>query len=525
MIYLDKKWFKDMINDYFDMFHKIASIRADTVAIKYKSTFLTYKTMANLINRLSKAILDLLSEKHNVPVVIYQNRGIEFVISMLAVLQAGAYYIPIEKPIPIERLKYICNQINPKIILIDEEQRQQEKLPYPYMRVILQGDSCCAAGITVRRTEMDLAYVMYTSGTTGNPKGVKISYRNLCNLVGSFYDILYHEFKDPVNIGVISSFSFDASVKMIFPAFAYGNTLVISDKSVKNFGRKIHCFLKDNDVLISDGTPSHLMLMMAQKTKVFTETEYFIIGGENLDYQTLRGFCTYLRRIPTIINVYGPTECCVDIAYNRINKDDIFKRDGLVPIGKALPNNFLEIRDASQRIISQKLKKGELWIKGNQVGHGYVDGELRGFIFENNMLNRTYRTGDLAMYNEENEIIILGRLDRQVKINGNRIELDDISSVIRKRKECVNAEVELIQDNDRNYLVAFVVVKEDERSLIRSWNDFLLKELPTYMLPQKYIFVERIPLTDCGKVNRKLLKDIYFENKKEGQLYGCKARN
>lgn len=503
-----------MVNDYFDMFHKMASIRCDIAAIKYKSTCLTYKRLLNLINRLSKRIFELIGEEHNVPIVIYQKRGIEFVISMLAILQAGAYYIPVEKPIPIERLKYICNQINPRMILIDEDD-QQEKLPYLYMQISLEDDDCCTERVIVHRSEMDLAYVMYTSGTNGKPKGVKISYGNLCHLVSAFYGILYHEFKDTVNIGVMSSFTFDASVKMIFPALAYGNTLVIADNSVKNFGRKIHCFHKDNNIFVCDGTPSHLMLMMAQKTKVFTEAEYFIIGGECLEYQTLKEFCYYLKRTPTIINVYGPTECCVDIAYNRINKDDIFKRKGSVSIGKTLPNNLLEIRDTAQKQITQKLEKGELWIKGTQVGYGYVDGELRGFIFEDNMLNRTYRTGDLAMYNEDNEIVILGRLDRQVKINGNRIELDEVSSVIREIKECINAEVELIQDGKRNYLVAFVVVNKDEMTCMQVWNDFLMSKLPKYMLPQKYIFVEKIPLTDRGKIDRKRLKDIYFEKKKE----------
>lgn len=510
------------MNDFLDMFYKMASTRSDTVAIKYKSISLTYKAMANLINLLSKSIFELIGEDHNVPIVIYQKRGIEFVVSMLAVLQAGAYYIPIEKPIPIERLKNICDQVRPKMILIDEED-MPNGFPYLYKKVTLKECDCCTECFTVHRTEADLAYVMYTSGTTGLPKGVKISYGNLCNLVYSFYNILYYEFKDAVNIGMISSFSFDASVKMIFPALAYGNTLIIADRSVRNFGRKIHFFHKDNDILVSDGTPSHLELMMAQKTKVFTKAEYFIIGGEQLEYQTLKKFCEHLNRTPTIINVYGPTECCVDVAYNRVSKDDIFKRDGFVPIGKALPNNSLEIHDSKQRVISRKGKPGELWIKGKQVGYGYIDGELRGFIFDEKMMNRTYKSGDLAMYNEDNEIIILGRLDRQVKIHGNRVELDEISSVIKELWECVDAEVELIQDEKRHYLVAFVILKEMAEIPIQSWNEYLMSKLPEYMLPQKYILVKRIPLTDQGKVDRKYLKKIYFEEKKKREFYGCKT--
>lgn len=472
----------------------------DAVAIKDSSGSITYGGLEERIRCLTGRILNVIgSKKGNVPVVIYQNRGIDFVVSILAVLNVGAYYVPLEKPIPFERVKYICDQISPSLIITDEEVTELS-----FCSISVRADDKAWNEVEDAHREDDLVYVMFTSGTTGVPKGVKLSYGNLSNLVFAFQDILYSDLNESVNIGAISSFGFDASVKMIFPALTYGHTLVIADKSVSNFGRKIHYFHAQNNILVSDGTPSHLKLMMFQKTKVYTTAEYFLVGGENLEYSVLRDFCRFINRTPIFINVYGPTECCVDIAYNRVSQKDILKKEGYVPIGKALPNNTLEIHDLETGVITERFQKGELWIRGNQVGYGYVDGENRGFLFEDNMKKRTYRTGDFAMYDENDDIVILGRTDRQVKIHGNRVELDEISMILKKIENISDAEVELLMIDEKEMLVAFVATKEDDVD-IQEWNTFLIGRLPKYMLVQRYVFVEKIPVTDRGKVDHAAL--------------------
>ena len=171
-----------------------------------------------------------------------------------------------------------------------------------------------------------------------------------------------------------------------------------------------------------------------------------------------------------------------------------------------MPNNTLEIRDFEMGMITEKFQLGELWIRGNQVGFGYVDGETRGFLFNDNMRYRTYRTGDVAMYDENNDIVILGRTDRQVKIHGNRVELDEISLILKNIKNISDAEVELLTIDDKELLVAFVVANENEVN-IHEWNAFLIERLPKYMLVQKYIFVKKIPITQHGKVDHATLID------------------
>lgn len=487
-----------MFVGFWNRFCETVRDKGDTVALKDSSGSITYSELEKRICCLSDRIINAFgSYRGNVPVVIYQNRGIDFVVSMLAVIYAGAYYIPLEKPIPIERVKYICEQINPALIISDEDTTE---LPYDSIPVVTQ-EKAAWRELDIVLREDDLVYVMFTSGTAGTPKGVKISYGNLSNLVFSFWNILYFELTESVNIGVLSSFGFDASVKMIYSALTYGHTLVIADKSVINFGRKIHYFHVENDIFVSDGTPSHLRLMILQKTRNYTNTRYFLVGGENLEFSLLRDFSHFINRIPIFINVYGPTECCVDIAYNRVCKRDILEKDGYVPIGNAFPNNSLEIHDSDNKVIDKPLQKGELWIRGNQVGYGYVDGENRGFLFGDNMRSRIYRTGDIAMYNEDGDIVILGRADRQVKVHGNRVELDEISMVLKKIGNIVDADVEFLEIDGQKILVALVVA-EDEVVDIHEWNAFLAERLPKYMLVQKYVIVKKIPLTDRGKIDR-----------------------
>lgn len=506
-------------NDFFDMFYQSVANRPESIAVKYKSQKITYKELASAVFSLSKDLLRNIPANHNVPVLIYQNRGIGFIVSMLAVLNVGAYYIPIERSTPYERVQRICEQIKPRIVLVDDDTVRDE-LYFSCQLLKWNGVENCTDFIRINRGETDLAYIMFTSGSSGVPKGIKISYGNLCNLVFGFYDVLYYEFSSSINIGMISSFSFDASVKMIFPALAYGHTLVIAQENVRYFGRNIHHFHNENNILVCDGTPTHLSLMIAQKTDVFSMAEYFLIGGERLEYELLHSFCQLLKRTPTIINVYGPTECCVDVSYKRVREIDIKQQTGVVPVGKAMPNNDLEIRTKRGKLIRRKNEKGELWIRGKQVGCGYIDGEMRGFVFDKEKLTRAYRTGDVAFYNDNYEVVVLGRMDRQVKINGNRVELDEISSVIKQKEECAMATVELIQDGNRKILVAFIVVNSRGKLSERDLTNHVISKLPPYMIPRKYVFLNEIPFTKQGKIDHRCLERIYMLSKREGDFFG-----
>lgn len=482
------------------------STDVNRIAIKYENQVLTYKELDIKSEVLANKIRKKIGNKANCPIVIYQKRGLEFIECIIAIMKCGCYYVPVENTIPIERVKYIYNDVQAELIISDDliiESNQYKVLNIGSEQLVYKEKKFLDIP---ELQENDLVYVMYTSGTSGKPKGVKIKYSNLQNLVESFWNILYYNISESVNVGVLASFGFDSSVKQIYCSLFYGHTLVISEDDVKYFGRKIHEFLNNNNISVCDCTPSHIKLMTKQRAKQDSNVQYLVVGGENLRWETLSDFKKSMNTFPVIINVYGPTECCVDVSYNIIHKFTE-EQKGYVPIGIPLNNTKLSIHDENLREITRSNCEGELFISGKQVGAGYVNLNSSNFISlagENNEFD-TYRTGDLAMYNDNMDIIILGRIDRQVKLNGFRIELDEISSIISEHAGCECA-VCMFENKEIKKLVAFLTKRFDEAVL----KECLSKQLPKYMIPKAFIFIEMIPLTTSGKLNISMLEQIYL---------------
>lgn len=480
------------------------------VAITYLGQNITYYQLNVMSNYVAHRINKFLGESKNSPILIYQNRGIEFIIFMIAIMKTGCFYVPLENSMPLERVKYILNDLQAKCIISTQIIEGVDKSNQINISIDDMKSECDKFSYYNEIMDDDLVYVMYTSGTSGKPKGVKIKYTNLFNLINSFWNIVYHQFESSVNIGVLASFSFDASVKQIFCALYYGHNLIISEENVKFFGRRIHSFHNKYNITLCDCTPSHLKLMYRQTAKENTKIKYMVVGGENLCWDILTEFSNVVEEMPVIINVYGPTECCVDVSYNYITsiKSDA---DGYVPIGKPLDNTRLYIQDENGNNIDQPNVFGELIVEGKQIGAGYVNYRNTSFSNTGKSLGfDTYRTGDLAMFNEDKDIIILSRLDRQVKVNGYRIELDEISQCIESITK-YGCDTILIENDEIKKLVSFIEGPFDE-SLVKME---LLRRLPNYMVPKVYIQVEYIPLTKNGKLDTRELERIYYSDCEE----------
>lgn len=461
-------------------------------AIIYKDEFITYGELIRKVKAVAKSIKKRLNFEKGKPVVIYYSRGIDFIVYQLAVLWCASYYIPVDRSMPRERVKDIYADIDAKLLITDDDTNQ---FPESFTTLNIEG---IRAEETLDETDCpehvldhDLVYVIYTSGTSGKPKGVKIMYRNLKNLVSSFYDIVYKHFDQPVKVGVMSSFGFDASVKQIYNSLYYGHTLVIADDTVRNFGRKIHMFHNRNELSVCDGTPSQLKLMLLQKTDEYTKVKYMLIGGENLNWSLLHQYKNKADVTPVFINLYGPTECCVDVSYHVITELNNNGEQN-VTIGKPLHNTELFLLDEQGNVIQENNKPGELCVTGKQVGAGYVNILSENFVGTIDDQNYMYKTGDLAIYNNEHSLVILHRKDRQVKLNGYRIELDEISSLIEDYLKC-----QCISIVKENSIVSFLVNAEATEGL----KQHLKEKLPRYMLPKKYCKIEQIPITTNGKIN------------------------
>lgn len=332
---------------------------------------------------------------------------------------------------------------------------------------------------------------MYTSGTTGKPKGVKITYENLMNLIKSFEKIIYHNYDEHINVAVIAPFSFDASVKQIYCSLYYGNSLIIANNIDKCIGRKLVDFWNKNNINITDITPSYIEIILQSRKKI--KSIVFLIGGESLHWNKVEQLRKLTDGTCSIINLYGPTECCVDVAYNII-ADETNKKYGTVPIGIPLENTYLKIKDENGVDICKRGKKGELCIIGKQVGAGYINKNKGGYYKERG--NNAYKTGDIAFYDENWEIHIIGRKDNQIKINGNRVELEEVKYVFQKVTKI--EEVIVCFDNISRKIICFINNKEKQLSykeVVKEMSIYINK----YMIPNKIVRVEYFPLNENGK--------------------------
>jgi len=484
-----------------------SKIRDDIVACNFLHESISYNELENKTNILAKKIQLALGFKKQMPVVIYHKRGIEFIEYIIAVLKCGCYYIPLEHNNPIERVKYIYNDVNAALIITDLQDKFESKA-YNIISLDIGENQLQCNFINVKICESDLVYVMYTSGTSGKPKGVKIMYSNLMNLIKSFYFIVYRKFKRPVSVGVMSSFSFDASVKQIFCSLYYGHTLCIAEDNTRYFGRKIHKFHFVNNLSICDSTPSHIKLMTMQKSKISSEIPFILVGGEILRWETLHYYIKSVTDKTTFINVYGPTECCVDVAYKIITFQELSDNEsGIVPIGNEILNTNLILRNEYGSTINDIMIKGELVISGKQVGAGYINTLSDAFVYEKGEV--LYKTGDIAYYDNDNNLVIVGRKDTQVNIRGHRIELQEVQSVISSYilNPCV---VLLIEYNFSSNLVAFIFSQnftiEDSVNL----KSYLNLTLPTFMIPSYYIGCLSLPTTNNGKIDEEELYKTFI---------------
>ncbi|HLP57236.1 MAG TPA: condensation domain-containing protein, partial [Candidatus Deferrimicrobium sp.] len=361
----------------------------------------------------------------------------------------------------------------------------------------------------------DLAYSIFTSGSTGRPKGVLIEHRHVHHLVVSLKQRIYnsHRLSAGLKVGLVSPFVFDASVKQIFAALLQGHCLCIIPEQVRTDVEQLFEFYRENCIDIADGTPAHIgMLTEAMSERRSSPgVRRFLIGGEALTRQVVEGFFACIPAgapAPVFTNIYGPSECTVDTTAFDITMDNI---DSIanIPIGKPMPNSRVYILDIYGSVVPLGVT-GELCIAGAGVGRGYLnDPQLTAEKF-----NRSYRThktyilyqtGDLARWLPDGNIAFAGRCDQQVKIRGFRIELADIEKQLQRYKHIKDAVVIARQDQKEDkYLCAYITWNtEPKESDIPELREYLAGELPEYMIPGRFVRLEKLPLTPNGKIDRR----------------------
>lgn len=490
----------NLLNKLFDSINKFR----DRTALDDGLKSLTYLELDTQSTILAKKIIEITNDQLEIPVIIYMERSINFIVSILAVLKAGCYYIPVEYPSPKERLLNIIKDSNCSILLCD----RQDIVSIYQMNIICYSafleEKVDTENIFPKANNQNLCYAIYTSGTTGKPKGVCIQYDSLFNLIEALNQKIYCNIPECSRIAVVSSFSFDASVKQIFCCMLFGHTLVICDKNSKYFGRKLLSFYKKQKIFLTDITPTLMNNIILQNNSYNKcDVQYFLIGGENLSWSTVYSFINKLGYQPHLINLYGPTEACVDVSsYELPLVKNNQQEKGYVPIGTSIANIKLDLLDEFGSITQNN--QGELMISGLGVARGYMTHPMNNFGIHPEFPDmRTYRTGDLAC--RENGIYkIIGRVDDQVKVHGNRVELSEIAYTIKTHpaiKECF-----VFYENKKIYCF----IQKSNKKMIDLYT-YLLKYLPPYMIPHGAYMLKKFPINDNGKIDKVKLKQIFLK--------------
>ncbi len=498
-----------------EVFQEQVEKAPDNIAVVYEDKKLTYKELNEKSNSLAR-ILREKGVKADTIVGIMVDRSLEMMISIMGILKAGGAYLPIDPEYPEDRIKYMLEDSETKILLT--QKNLLGSINYDGEVIDLENSKLYEkenSNLDNLSKSNNLAYVIYTSGTTGKPKGVLIEHRNVISLINALFESIYKNYKVKINVALVAPYVFDASVKQIFPCLALGNALFIVPKDTRLDGNLLLKYYEHNKIDVSDGTPMHINMLInsAELNNVGMNVKRFIIGGDALKVKAVENFYNTFNSNETIItNIYGPTECCVDSTAYHIDRMKVGKLH-TIPIGKPINNSKIYILGKNNSLLPVGVA-GELCITGNGLSRGYLNKEdLTREKFVDNPYEpgrKMYRTGDLARWLPDGNIEYLGRADNQVKIRGFRIEIGEIENQLSKLKEIKEAVVVAKSDNNGDkYLCGYITAEQEVA--ITSIKEELSKELPAYMIPNYMLQIDKIPLTTNGKIDKKALPEIDME--------------
>lgn len=488
----------------------------DDIALQFGNDKLTYAELNARGNRLAN-YLGRLGVTPKTLVGICQERSVDMIVSLLAILKAGAAYVPLDTNYPTERLGYILKDTRAPVLLVDRAQRERMLTFHPHSRLVCVDDDLTATALEDGRTTEpgikadDPAYVMYTSGSTGAPKGVVVPHRAVVRLVRNTN---YFEAGSEEVFLQLAPVSFDASTFEIWGALLNGSRLAIMPPETPSIDALAQA-IRDYGVTTLWLTAGLFHLVVDERVDALRRLRQLLAGGDVLSPPHVARALDQLGFGARLINGYGPTEtttfaCChVMYAGDRVT--------GSVPIGRPISNTQVYLLDQDLEPVPVG-DAGEICIGGDGLALGYLNDPAltqRRFVpnpFSDKPNGRLYRTGDLGRRRKDGRIEFLGRIDNQVKINGHRIEPGEIECVLGRHPLVRGAAVAIrTGPRGQKQLVAYVAVAT-QGITSPELRDYLRAQLPEYMMPSGIILVEALPLSPNGKVDRNALSDLEAAN-------------
>ena len=481
--------------------------------VTFQNRELSYSDLNQKAEQLARRLIENGASKGDI-IGILAERSLEMIVGIFGILKMGAAYLPLNPEHPEERLAFmvedadvtiLVKQENDSYSLVERNRKviqlnlEEEKNGYRQ----IENFSC-------RVSPEDTAYVIYTSGSTGQPKGVCCNHRGLLNRLWW----MQKEYNIGENDRILQKtpFDFDVSIWELLLPLLSGAKLVFAEPGAHRDPQGLINAIKAEEITIIHFVPSMFQLFLANEAVgQCTSLKRVFCSGETLSRKLEKEFFQKLNA--NLSNLYGPTEASIDVTYWNCKRDSQLD---FVPIGKPIQNTQLYVLNQWQMPVPIGVT-GELYIGGEGLSDGYLNREeLNREKFMSNPFGegRLYATGDIVRWLPDGSLEFIERMDNQVKIGGNRVELQEIEAILQESSMVENCVVVANNKNPENvYLAAYVVAdkKHNLNQLSAQIRQYLEKKLPCYMIPSRFIFLESLPLKANGKFDKNALLEVNEE--------------
>ena len=489
----------------------------DKVAYSNESEGLTFAEVYHD----SRAIGSYLNSKgyYGEPVVVFMKKHPKAIAAFYGCVYGGNYYVPIDEEMPRFRIDLIFDNLKPKVMICDESTQEMAKtFDFDGEMLIYDEVSKTAineealADIRDRQLDTDPIYIVFTSGSTGVPKGVVACHRSVIDYIENLSEVL--EFNEDTRFANQTPLYFDACLKELYPTLKFGASTVIVPKSLFMFPVKLVEFLNEHKINTVCWVVSALTMISSFKTFDKVVPEYLHTVAFGSEVFPIKQFKIWKETLPNakFTNLYGPTETTGMCCYYKVNRD--FELDEVMPVGRPFHNTeIILLNDENKRAAQGEV--GEICVRGTSLTLGYYHNfEKTNEVFVQNPLNDRYpeliyRTGDLGKINEYGELVFVSRKDYQIKHMGHRIELGEIEVNVNLM-EGISTSC-CVYDKEKEKIVLYYVGDLEVKDVVSILKD----KLPRYMIPNKVERLDQMPLTANGKIDRVFLKNKYQETKKE----------
>ncbi len=487
---------------------KVIESQEDKNAFCIAKKFYTYGQFAQCISKVRNELQTRAIESKNIGLI--ENDDLETYASIFALWLEGLAYVPISSDAPIDRNEDVIKQSNISVIIDSSESTKFSSYD------LIESSKLTNLKLNLKTTiisEEDLVYILFTSGTTGRPKGVPISRSNLSAFVKSYEDLALNITNEDRCLQMFN-LTFDLSVvSYLIPLLKGACVFTIPKNEIKY--SYVYELLDEDDISVTMMVPSIIQYLRPYFDEMnFPKMKYSLFCGEALSLKLMEEWSECIPNA-SIINVYGPTEHTVFCTQYKYDSEKALNYNGSLSIGKQIGNSNLIIIDENGKLVPSG-EKGELCLIGDQLMEGYWNNEKKSKeVFLNieidGVFHKAYRTGDLCFKDAQGFFFYSGRLDFQTKIQGFRVELSEIECHAKDYLDKINVVALAIENKLGNNEIGLVI--ESEETDTEDLFNYLKSKMPQYMIPTRLRFEPIFPLNINGKIDRKVLTALFLKNK------------